>query len=94
MTFGAGGHTKALLSKNPESKVFALDRDPHAFALACELQNELPGRVVPMLGRFTQIESLLKQHSVKPNSLDAVDINFLKPNISQNLKFTCQIGFD
>ena len=30
MTFGAGGHTLALLQKEPELTVYALDRDPDA----------------------------------------------------------------
>ena len=34
MTFGAGGHSTAILEKNPNSIVFALDRDPKAFDLA------------------------------------------------------------
>ena len=34
MTFGAGGHTREILDRNPGSRVFALDRDPMAFNLA------------------------------------------------------------
>lgn len=37
MTFGAGGHTRAILDKNPQAKVYALDRDPSAFELAKDL---------------------------------------------------------
>lgn len=42
MTFGAGGHTKAILEANPGSVVYALDRDPKAFSLAQKLALEFP----------------------------------------------------
>ena len=37
MTFGAGGHTEALLNSNPNTKVYSLDRDPYAFKIAQDL---------------------------------------------------------
>lgn len=37
MTFGAGGHTKAILEENPEAQVVGLDRDPLAYINAEEL---------------------------------------------------------
>lgn len=40
MTFGGGGHTKAILSMVPEVKVLALDRDPTAISLAEKLSKE------------------------------------------------------
>ena len=39
MTFGAGGHTRALLERQPDVTVFALDRDPDAHSLACRLNS-------------------------------------------------------
>ena len=36
MTFGAGGHTRALLEKAPNARYFALDRDPEAHQIAQE----------------------------------------------------------
>lgn len=38
LTFGAGGHTKALLKKFPNCTVYALDRDNRAIELANELK--------------------------------------------------------
>ena len=37
MTFGAGGHSRALLSSLPECTILALDRDPAAYSLAQKL---------------------------------------------------------
>jgi 16S rRNA C1402 N4-methylase RsmH len=42
MTFGAGGHTKAILEKNPNSIVYTLDRDPFAYNLAKQLKEKFP----------------------------------------------------
>lgn len=40
MTFGGGGHTKAILNMVPEVTVLALDRDPSANSLAQQLAKE------------------------------------------------------
>lgn len=42
MTFGAGGHTRAILERNPRSIVYALDRDPNAYRLAQKLALKYP----------------------------------------------------
>lgn len=42
MTFGSGGHTKAMLQKEPDITVYALDRDPTAYALAEQLAKAYP----------------------------------------------------
>lgn len=40
MTFGAGGHTRALLDMIPGCHVIALDRDPQAYSMAKQLAVE------------------------------------------------------
>uniref|UniRef100_A0A182KA28 12S rRNA N(4)-cytidine methyltransferase METTL15 n=1 Tax=Anopheles christyi TaxID=43041 RepID=A0A182KA28_9DIPT len=60
MTFGAGGHTRALLEAAHGSTVVALDRDPLAHRLACEMAEQFPGRIVPLLGRFSELPALLR----------------------------------
>jgi receptor-type tyrosine-protein phosphatase gamma len=40
MTFGAGGHSRALLEKAPNARFFVLDRDPVAHQLAQEFAKE------------------------------------------------------
>ncbi|KAM9366980.1 12S rRNA N(4)-cytidine methyltransferase METTL15 [Symphorus nematophorus] len=72
MTFGGGGHTKAILNAAPEVTVLALDRDPTAISLAEQLAKEHNGRVKPMLGRFSELEALLSNMNIKPSSVDAV----------------------
>ncbi|XP_041792323.1 probable methyltransferase-like protein 15 [Chelmon rostratus] len=72
MTFGGGGHTKAILNMAPEVTVLALDRDPTAISLAERLAKEHSGRVKPLLGRFSELEVLLSNMNIKPGSIDAV----------------------
>ncbi|XP_041839292.1 probable methyltransferase-like protein 15 isoform X2 [Melanotaenia boesemani] len=72
MTFGGGGHTKAILDTVPEVTVLALDRDPTAISLAQQLAREHSGRVKPLLGRFSELETLLSNMNSKPGSIDAV----------------------
>ncbi|XP_066491190.1 12S rRNA N4-methylcytidine (m4C) methyltransferase [Tiliqua scincoides] len=72
MTFGAGGHTKALLEKALDIKIYALDRDPMAYALAQQLSKSYPQQIHAMLGQFSQAEALLTSVGVQPGSLDGV----------------------
>ncbi|KAK2527319.1 Mettl15 [Columba livia] len=44
MTFGAGGHTTALLEKSRDITVYALDRDPTAYKIAQQLSESYPLR--------------------------------------------------
>ncbi|XP_054901213.1 probable methyltransferase-like protein 15 [Poeciliopsis prolifica] len=72
MTFGGGGHTKAILNTVPEVTVLALDRDPTAISLAQQLAKENSGRVKPLLGRFSELEALLSNMNIKSGSIDAI----------------------
>ncbi|XP_015239604.1 PREDICTED: probable methyltransferase-like protein 15 isoform X1 [Cyprinodon variegatus] len=72
MTFGGGGHTKAILNTVPEVTVLALDRDPEAISLAQQLAKQHFGRVKPLLGRFSELEALMSNMNIKPGSIDAV----------------------
>lgn len=72
MTFGAGGHTQALLAH--ASRIYALDRDPVAYSMCCDLAaaETTRGKVVPMQGRFSEVGTLLRSHGVAPGRFDAV----------------------
>ncbi|XP_053755845.1 12S rRNA N4-methylcytidine (m4C) methyltransferase isoform X2 [Panthera pardus] len=42
MTFGSGGHTRAILQKESDITLYALDRDPTAYAIAEQLSEFYP----------------------------------------------------
>ncbi|NWT81946.1 MET15 protein, partial [Lanius ludovicianus] len=72
MTFGAGGHTAALLEKASDIMVYALDRDPTAYKIAQQLSESYPKQIQPLLGQFSQSEALLISSGVEPGTLDGV----------------------
>lgn len=72
MTFGAGGHSEAILKCSPGTKIYALDRDPVAFELAKELSHQYGDRLVPMLGRFSDLNQLLGKVKVTPSTVDGI----------------------
>uniref|UniRef100_A0A8I3VZ80 Methyltransferase 15, mitochondrial 12S rRNA N4-cytidine n=1 Tax=Callithrix jacchus TaxID=9483 RepID=A0A8I3VZ80_CALJA len=72
MTFGSGGHTKAILQKESDIVLYALDRDPTAYALAEHLSELYPKQIRAMLGRFSQAETLLMKAEVQPGTFDGV----------------------
>lgn len=76
MTFGVGGHATKLLERSPDIKIFALDRDPLAYEYAKNLSQRYPGRVVPLLGKFSELPQLLEEHGVRKNSMDGILFDF------------------
>ncbi|XP_078733862.1 12S rRNA N(4)-cytidine methyltransferase METTL15 [Lampetra fluviatilis] len=73
MTFGAGGHARALLGTG--AHVVALDRDPRSFQLAQDLAKSHGGSLRALLGRFSELPTLLSGAGVAPGSLDGVLID-------------------
>ena len=76
MTFGAGGHSQKLLESAPDIKLFVLDRDPIAHCIAKELAIKYPGQVEPLIGRFSELPSLLKSQRIKKSSIDGILFDF------------------
>lgn len=72
MTFGAGGHTRMILENCSSSKVLCLDRDPLAHQYATELRDQYPGRVIPLIGKFSELPELLHDLGVYESSLDGI----------------------
>jgi len=58
LTFGGGGHTRALLAAAPGTLVTALDRDPAAPARAEPLLAEFPSRLRLLDGNFGRLAEL------------------------------------
>jgi 16S rRNA (cytosine1402-N4)-methyltransferase len=56
-TFGAGGYAQAILDA-ADCKVIAIDRDAQAFALGGELAGKYPGRLMAVLGRYSEMEAI------------------------------------
>lgn len=76
MTFGAGGHSKKMLEVAPDIRIIALDRDPLAHEYAKELSEEFPGKIIPLLGRFSELPKLLSSKGIKPSSVDGILFDF------------------
>ncbi|XP_073899406.1 12S rRNA N(4)-cytidine methyltransferase METTL15 isoform X2 [Castor canadensis] len=72
MTFGSGGHTRAILQKESDIILYALDRDPTAYAIAKQLSELYPKQIRAMLGQFSQAEDLLMKAGVQPETFDGV----------------------
>lgn len=62
-TFGAGGYTKAILN-SANCKVFAIDRDKSAAALAQNVKEEFGERFEFLRGNFSQVKDLLLSKGV------------------------------
>ena len=80
LTFGGGGHTKYLLSTNKKITIFTLDRDHQAFERAVLLakkieQNNCGQKIVPLLGRFSQMNGLLQKIAIPYHSFDGAIID-------------------
>ncbi|KAM4846486.1 12S rRNA N(4)-cytidine methyltransferase METTL15 isoform 3-T3 [Thomomys bottae] len=72
MTFGSGGHTRAILQKESDVILYALDRDPTAYSIAEQLSRLYPKQIRAMLGQFSQAEGLLMKAGVQPETFDGV----------------------
>jgi 16S rRNA (cytosine1402-N4)-methyltransferase len=66
VTFGGGGHTTAILEKEPTCKVIAMDWDKQALEKnAPPLQEKYGHRFKTIWGNFAQISKLLKKEKIE-----------------------------
>ena len=59
-TVGAGGHAEALLNRGPRVRLFAIDRDSEALALARRRLERFEGRVEFLQGNFAELDRCLE----------------------------------
>jgi len=63
VTFGGGGHSKAILAKlGPEGRLFSFDQDPDAWEQAEKIDDE---RLTLITANFRYLEKYLRLHRVK-----------------------------
>jgi len=75
VTFGSGGHTKAILDKEPKCKVIALDWDRISIEkYAPPLQEKYGNRLKVLWGNFALIYRILKKENIK--SVDGILADF------------------
>ncbi len=66
VTFGSGGHTRAILERQPECKVVALDWDAKSIeAYAPALEEQYHDRLLMLWGNFSQLYRILKKAKIE-----------------------------
>lgn len=75
VTFGSGGHTRAILEKEPDCVVIALDWDKKSLdTYGLPLQEEFPARLRLVWGNFALLYKILKEQKI--TSVDGVLADF------------------
>lgn len=75
VTFGSGGHTRAILEHEPKCKVIAMDWDAQAIdTYGPPLLEEFPGRLTFLWGNFGVLYRLLKKEGIR--NLDGILADF------------------
>jgi 16S rRNA (cytosine1402-N4)-methyltransferase len=81
-TFGGGSYTRAILNEAMCS-VVAIDRDPTAYVRAQNLQKEMPGRVTPIHGAFSEMDTLIANENIGAVDAVVLDIGVSSYQIDQ-----------
>ncbi|MBV8661059.1 MAG: 16S rRNA (cytosine(1402)-N(4))-methyltransferase RsmH [Candidatus Dependentiae bacterium] len=62
VTLGGGGHTRAILTSQPDCKVIGMDWDETVINTTGQaLKEEFPGRFIPIWGNFSKINAALNK---------------------------------
>jgi 16S rRNA (cytosine1402-N4)-methyltransferase len=81
-TFGAGGYTTALLQA-AATRVYAIDRDPHAIERGQALVPRFAGRLELLEGRFGDMERLLTARGIAAVHGIVFDLGISSPQIDE-----------
>jgi 16S rRNA (cytosine1402-N4)-methyltransferase len=73
-TFGAGGHSSALLDAASGVRVLGLDRDPSAVAAGQALVRQSGGRLILVEGRFAELDRIAGEVGFAPADGVVLDI--------------------
>ena len=83
-TVGYGGHAERLLSSaHPPALLIALDRDPDAIEAAKDRLARFGSRVLIVKGRFSQIDSVLKEVGVREVAGVFYDLGVSSPQLDK-----------
>ncbi len=75
VTLGGGGHTRAILTSQPDCKVIGMDWDQSVIKTTGEkLKAEFPGRFIPIWGNFSKINAALNK--IKVHKVDGILADF------------------
>jgi 16S rRNA (cytosine1402-N4)-methyltransferase len=65
VTLGGGGHTRAILTTQPDCKVIGMDWDEQVVkTTGVQLQEEFPGRFIPVWSNFSKINTALAKEKI------------------------------
>ncbi len=81
-TFGAGGHTAAMLSR-AACQVYAIDRDPAAIARGAPLRDIHGDRLTLIEGRFGELDRLVRAEGAEQVDGVALDLGVSSPQIDE-----------
>lgn len=81
-TFGAGGHTRLILS-SADCRVIGIDRDRSAIALGAPLVDQAGGRLALIEGRLSELESLLAAQGVTAVDGIVIDLGVSSMQLDQ-----------
>ncbi len=75
VTLGGGGHTRAILTSQPDCKVIGMDWDQSVIKTTGEaLKAEFPDRFIPVWGNFSKINAALQK--IKVSKVDGILADF------------------
>jgi 16S rRNA (cytosine1402-N4)-methyltransferase len=81
LTLGAGGHTEAILERNPGARVIGMDRDPSAIVAARRRLERFGSRVTYIQAKFSTAEAELVSRGLGPVDGLLADLGVSSPQL-------------